>query len=95
MAFGSRYLNDREKNHSIGELKLPAVVLGLENFRFYLYGKEVHLYTGHQALEPLTKCNRKNQQYTARLTRWLDRLAHFDIAVQHTAGSVAVAISLI
>ena len=60
---------------------------GLEKFRFYLYGKKVYLYTDHQALEPLIKRNRCNKQYSARLTRWLDRLAHFDIAIQHIAGS--------
>ena len=32
------------------------------------------------------KRNWSNHQYSARLTRWLDRLAHFDIAVQHIAG---------
>ena len=36
IAFGSRYLNDSEKNYSIGELVLLAVVWGLEKFRFYL-----------------------------------------------------------
>ena len=87
IAYGSRYLNDTEKNYSIGELELLAVVWGLENFRFHLYGKKVYLYIGHQALEPLIKRNRCNKQYSARLTRWLDRLAHFDIAIQHTAGS--------
>ena len=87
IAFGSRYLNDSENNYSIGELELLAVVWGLEKFRFYLYGKKVFLYTDHQALEPLIKRNRCNRQYSARLTRWLDRLAHFDIAIQHIAGS--------
>ena len=87
IAFDSRYLNDSKKNYSIGELELLAVVWGLEKFRFYLYGKKVFLYTDHQALEPLIKRNRCNRQYNARLTRWLDRLAHFDIAIQHIAGS--------
>ena len=87
IAYGSRYLNDTERNYSIGELELLAVVWGLEKFRFYLYGKKVYLYTDHQALEPLIKRNRCNKQYSARLTRWLDRLAHFDIAIQHIAGS--------
>ena len=87
IAFGSRFLNDSEKNYSIGELELLAVVWGLEKFRFYLYGKKVCLYTDHQALEPLIKRNRCNKQYSARLTRWLDRLAHFDISIQHIAGS--------
>ena len=35
----------------------------------------------------MIKRNRYNRQYSARLTRWLDRLAHFDIAIQHIAGS--------
>ena len=87
IAFDSRFLNDSEKNYSIGELDLLAVVWGLEKFRFYLYEKKVFLYTDHQALEPLIKRNRCNKQYSARLTRWLDRLAHFDISVQHIAGS--------
>ena len=54
--------------------------------RFYLYGKTVYLYTDHQALEHLIRRNRCKRQYSARITRWLDRLAHFDIAIQHNAG---------
>ena len=87
IAYGSRYLNETEKKYSIGELELLAVVWGLEKFRLYLYGKKVHLYMDHQALEPLIKRNRSNKQYSARLTRWLDRLTHFDISIQHIAGS--------
>ena len=55
IAFGSIFLNDSEKNYSIGELELLAVVRGLEKFHFYLYGKKVFLYTDHRALEPLIK----------------------------------------
>ena len=69
IAYGSRYLNDTEKNYSIGELELLAVVWGLEKFRFYLYGKKVYLYTDHQALEPLIKRNRCNKQYSASFTQ--------------------------
>ena len=88
IAYSSRYLNDTEKNYSIGELELLAVVWGLEKFRFYLYGKKVYLYTDHQALEPLVKRKRSNKQYSARLTRWLDRLAHFDLAIQHIQEAI-------
>ena len=63
-----------------------AVVWGLEHFRLYLYGKTIKLLTDHQALEPLIRRNRSNKTYSARLTRWLDRLAHFTINVNHIAG---------
>ena len=86
IAIASRYLNDAEKKYSIGELELLAVVWGLERFRFHLYGKQVQLFSDHQALEPLLKRNKTNKQYSARLTRWLDRLNHFDICLKHTAG---------
>ena len=75
------------ENYSTGELELLAVVWGLEKFRFYLYGKKVYLYADHQALAPLIKRNRCIKQYSARKTRWLDRLAHFVISIQHIAGS--------
>ena len=86
IAYASRYLNDAEKKYSVGELELLAVVSGLERFRFYLYGKQVQLYSDHQALEPLLNRNKTNKQYSARLTRWLDRLNRFDISLKYTAG---------
>ena len=68
------------------ELELLAVVWGLEHFRLYIYGKPMKLLTDHQALEPLIKRNRSNKTYSAQLTRWLDRSAHFTINVSHIAG---------
>ena len=82
------YFYGTEKKYSISELELLAVVWGLEKFRFYVYGKKVHLYTDHQALEPLNKRNRCNKQNSTRLTQWLDRLTHCDISIQHIAGSI-------
>ena len=86
IAFASRFLSDTEKKYAINELELLAVVWGLEHFRLYTYGKPIKLLTDHQALEPLIKRNRSNKTYSARLTRWLDRLAHFTINVNHIAG---------
>ena len=85
IAFASRFLSDTKKKNAINELELLAVVWGLEHFRFYIYGKLIKLLTDHQALEPLIKRNRSNKTYSARLTRWLDRLAHFTINVNHIA----------
>ena len=85
IGFASRFLSDTEKKYAINELEL-LVVWGLEHFRLYIYGKPIELLTDHQALEPLIKRNRSNKTYSARLTRWLDRLAHFDINIKHIAG---------
>ena len=83
--FASRFLSDTEKN-AINELELLAVVWGLEHFLLYIYGKPIKLLTDHQALEPLIERNWSNKTYSARLTRWLDRLAHFTFNVHHIAG---------
>ena len=61
--------------------------MGIRKTPFLPNGKKVFLYTDHQALESLIKRNRCNKQYSARLTRWLDRLAHFDISIQQIAGN--------
>ena len=34
----------------------------------------------------MLKRNRAHKQYSARLTRWLDGLSHFDVNLQYTAG---------
>ena len=88
IGFASRFLSDTEKKYAINELELLAVVWRLEYFRLYIYGKPIELLTDHQALEPLNKRNRSNKTYSARLTRWLDRLAHFDIQIKHVAGKL-------
>ena len=67
-------------------MELLAVFWGLEHFRLYIYRKPVKLLTYHQALEPLIKRNRSNKMYSARLARWLDRLAQFTVNVNHIAG---------
>ena len=58
----------------MNELELLGALWGLEYFRYYVYGKRVNLLTDHQALQPLLKNN--------RLTRWLDRLSHFEVNIQ-------------
>ena len=86
VAFASRFLTDCERKYVINELELLGVLWGLEYFRYYVYGKRINLLTDHQALQPLLKRKRAHKRYSARLTRWLGRLGHFDVNVQYTAG---------
>ena len=79
VAFASRFLTNCE-------LELLGALWWLKYLTFYVYGKKVNLLNDHQAIQPLLKRNRAYKQYIARLTRWLERLSHFDVNVQHTAG---------
>ena len=60
--------------------------MGFRILQVFCVWKRVNLLTDHQALQPLLKKNRAHKQYSARLRRWLDRLSHFDVNVQYTAG---------
>ena len=86
IAFASSILTDCERKGAIKRLELLGAFWGLENVRYYVYGKRVNLLPDHQALQPLLKWNRAHKEYSARLTRWLDRLSHFDVNLQYTAG---------
>ena len=69
IAFTSRYLKDAVKKHSVRDLKLLAVVRGLEKISFHLYSKVVNLPADNQSLELFTKQNRAYQKNSARKTR--------------------------
>ena len=86
IAFASRFLTECERKYAINELEILGALWGLEYFRYYVYGKKLNLLTDHQALQPLLKKNRAPKQCSARITRWLDRLSHFDVNVQYMAG---------
>ena len=83
VGYASRLLSDAEKKYVINELEILIVVCGLEHFSLHIYGQPIELLTNHHVLEPLIKRNRSNKTYSAKLTRWLDRLAHFDIKLKH------------
>ena len=80
VAFASRFVTDCENKYAIIELEMLGA-LRLEHFRYYVYGKMVNLLTDHQALLPLLKRKKAHKQYSARLTRSLEILSHFDVNV--------------
>ena len=71
---------------SLIELKKLAVVWGLEQFRFHLYGEQVEIFSDYQALETLLKRNKINNRNSANFTRWLGKQNRFDISLKQTAG---------
>ena len=62
--------------------------MGPRKFQKLRTRKKVNLQTEHQALQHLLRPNRAHKQNSARLTRWLDQLSHFDVNVQYTSGKI-------
>ena len=87
VAYASRFLNSVYDRYSINELELLGVVWSIEHFKYYLYGKPFTVITDHRALLLIKREIRANKSYNSRLTRWVDRLLHFDFTIDHLPGS--------
>ena len=80
-------LNNTEERYSINELELLGLVWAIDNFRYYLFGKNFTVLTDHRALLSVLKSHRSNKSYNSRLTRWIDRLLPFDFNIEHIPGT--------
>ncbi|CAN6544184.1 unnamed protein product [Malus baccata var. baccata] len=69
--YASRTLNDAQLNYSTTEKELLAVVFALDQFRSYLIGTKVIVFTDHAAL---------------KLIRWMLLLQEFDIEIRDKKG---------
>ena len=59
-----------------------ALVWATQHFRPYFYGRQILVRTDHSALKWLQSF----QEPEGQVTRWLERLAEFDIKVEHCPG---------
>ena len=76
--YASKTLNKSQRNYTNTEKELLAVVCALENFRAYLVGSDIVIFTDHSALKYLlTKKNAK-----ARLIRWVLPLQEFNMQIK-------------
>ncbi len=55
IAYASRVLNGPESRYSVTHFEALAVVWALRHFRDLVYGYEITVYTGHQAVKDLFK----------------------------------------
>ncbi|KAF9762722.1 Transposon Ty3-G Gag-Pol polyprotein [Nosema granulosis] len=83
--YASRTLGDTEKNYSISEKEMLAVLWGMEKFEYFLKGGEFTLVTDHIALKAL---NAKGEIKSPRITRWIERIQQFSFKVEYKLGEM-------
>lgn len=80
----SKTLNDAQTRYSTIEKELLAIILAVEAFRHYIYGREFLIVTDHKPLCFLF--NHKN--ISSRIYRWKMALIGYNFKVQHRSGSL-------
>nr|KAJ0212571.1 hypothetical protein LSAT_V11C400157210 [Lactuca sativa] len=80
--YASRTLDNAQSNYSTMEKELLAIVFALENFRPYLLGTKVIVYSDHAALKYLMK----KKDAKPRLIRWIILLQEFDLEIRDKSG---------
>ena len=78
----SKSLDGAQKNYTVTEKELLAIIMCLERFKHYLLGKPFKLKPDHKALEFLWCC--KNPPN--RLIRWALRLQEFNFTIEYIKG---------
>ena len=82
ISYGSRTLVSAEKNYSVTERELVAIVWGCKQFRQYLYGRKFTIVTDHK---PLTWVfNVKDP--SLRLLRWRIKLEEYNYDIVYKPG---------
>ena len=87
VAFFSRKLSATKCNYSVSDCELLAIILACQQWYCYLHGAlSMVVYTDHQPLVHLFT----QPSLNPRQTRWLERLAEFQLDIQYVQGPANV-----
>lgn len=79
----SKALSTAQQNYATTHKELLAIILAIEKFQHYIWGKHFVIHTDHQALTYLFSQNKVG----SRLLRWKLLLAEYDFDIIHRKGS--------
>nr|GEX49233.1 putative reverse transcriptase domain-containing protein [Tanacetum cinerariifolium] len=82
IAYASRQLKIHEKNYTMHDLELGAVVFALKMWRHYLYGTRCVVFTDHKSLQHIL--DRKDLNMRQR--GWLELLSDYDCEIRYHPG---------
>nr|GEZ38800.1 putative reverse transcriptase domain-containing protein [Tanacetum cinerariifolium] len=86
IAYASRQLKIHEKNYTIHDLELRAVVFALMIWRHYLYGTKCMVFTDHKSLQHILD----QKELNMRQHRWLKLLSDYDCEICYHPGKANV-----
>ena len=89
VAYYGRRFTAPERNYTVTECELLAVVEAVKHFRPWLWGRSFRLITDHSALRWLhTMKETVSGGISSRLTRWTLRLQEYNFTVEHKPGKL-------
>ncbi|GKD77786.1 putative reverse transcriptase domain-containing protein [Tanacetum coccineum] len=86
IAYASRKLKIHEKNYTIHDLELGAVVFALTIWRHYLYETKCTVFTDHKSLQHILN----QKELNMRQCRWLELLSDYDCEIRYHPGKANV-----
>ena len=82
IAYASRILNDAERNYSVIEKEVLAIVWACKHIVPHLIEPNINIYTDQRSLTQLFKI----ENPVSRITRWKFVLAEFDYTIHYKPG---------
>ncbi|GJT24767.1 putative reverse transcriptase domain-containing protein [Tanacetum coccineum] len=82
IAYASCQLKIHEKNYTIHDLELGAVVFALKMWRHYLYDTKYIVFTNHKSLQHILD----QKELNMRQRRWLELLSDYDCEIRYHPG---------
>ncbi|GJX17597.1 putative reverse transcriptase domain-containing protein [Tanacetum coccineum] len=86
IAYASRQLKIHEKNYTIHDLELGAVVFSLKIWRYYLYGIKSVIFIDHKSLQHIFSQKELNMRHR----RWIELFSDYDCEIHYHPGKVNV-----
>lgn len=83
LAYYSKCYTSAQRNYSVTEKELLSIVMSIEHFHCYLFGKHFQVFCDHKPLSFLP--NKKNAH--SRLERWLMRLSIYKFTITYKEGA--------
>ncbi|GJS26139.1 reverse transcriptase domain-containing protein [Tanacetum coccineum] len=86
IAYASRQLKTHEKNYTMHDLELGAVVFALKTWRHYLYGTKSVIYTDHKSLQHIFD----QKELNMRQRRWIELFSDYECEIRYHPGKANV-----